>query len=319
MTTLLVCSGGGHLRQMWTLWPRFELNDDPLWITFDTGLSRSLLEDQHRIFAPVAQPRDLGGTFGGSKLAERVFREHHIARVISTGATPAVSFFPSARIRGIACHYIESAARSDGPSVSGRIVRQLPGVNMYTQYPGWAGGRWHYVGSVFDGYRVGSATASTPAEPQRVVVTVGTQETYSFRRLFERLVKILPSSTDVLWQTGATDVSGLGIVSRDTVPAAELEAAIAKADVVIAHAGTGSALTAFDAGKCPVLVPRLAKYGEHIDDHQQQIAAELHRRGLAVNSAVEELTETVLLDAMSRSVELVADPPRFPLYERSRG
>lgn len=318
MTTLLVCSGGGHLRQLWTLWPRFELNDDLLWITFDTGLSRSLLEEQHHVFAPVAQPRDLSGTFRGSKLAERIFREHNIARVISTGATPAVSFFPSARIRGIACHYIESAARSDGPSVSGRIVKQIPGVNMYTQYPSWAGGRWHYVGSVFDGYRVGPI-GSNLNEPQRVVVTVGTQETYSFRRLFERLVKVLPPSADVLWQTGATHVGGLGIAGRETVPAAELEAAIVKADVVIAHSGTGSALTAFDAGKCPVLVPRLAKYGEHIDDHQQQIAAELHRRGLAVNSTVDALTGTVLRDAMSRSVELVADPPRFPLYERDRG
>jgi len=303
---------------MWTLWPRFELDDDPLWVTFDTGLSRSLLSEQPHIFAPVAQPRDWVATLQGSGLAERILREQEITRVISTGATPAVSFFPSARLRGIPCHYIESAARSAGPSVSARLVKMLPGVNLYTQYPAWAGGRWHYVGSVFDGYRVGARKPEPPDVPARVVVTLGTQEDYSFRRLVEALIAVLPSSAEVVWQTGATDVSDLGISARETIPAAELEASIAKADLVVAHSGTGSALTSFDHGKCPILVPRLARYGEHVDDHQLQIAAELHDRGLAINCPVEQLGPDVIADAMARTTEIVANPPRFPLYEAAR-
>ena len=301
---------------MWTLWPRFQLDDDPLWVTFDTGLSRSLLSEQPHVFAPVAQPRDLVGTLRGGRLGAGIFREHQITRVISTGATPAVSIFPLARLRRIPCHYIESAARSAGPSLSARIVKTLPGVNLYTQYPTWAGGRWHYVGSVFDGYRVGERNAEAPDQPQRVVVTLGTQENYGFRRLVERLIMVLPPTAEVLWQAGATDVTGLDIAARDKVPAAELEAAIAKADLVVAHSGTGSALTAFDAGKCPILVPRLARFGEHVDDHQLQIAAELHQRGLALNCPVDDLDADVITDAMARTVEIVSNPPRFPLYER---
>ena len=54
-----------------------------------------------------------------------------------------------------------------------------------------------------------------------------------------------------------------------------MQAAIDQADLVIAHAGIGSALTAFDAGLCPVLLPHSAARGEHVDDHQQLIADDL--------------------------------------------
>ena len=48
-----------------------------------------------------------------------------------------------------------------------------------------------------------------------------------------------------------------------------------EADVVVAHAGVGTALAALEVGKCPVLVPRRLAHGEHVDDHQVQIASEL--------------------------------------------
>ena len=50
---------------------------------------------------------------------------------------------PSARARGLPCHYIESAARMRGSVDDRELVSRIPGVNLYTQYPSWAGGRWH--------------------------------------------------------------------------------------------------------------------------------------------------------------------------------
>ncbi len=46
---------------------------------------------------------------------------------------------------------------------------------------------------------------------------------------------------------------------------------IEKSDIVITHAGTGVIVNAVKKGKKVIAVPRLAKYGEHVDDHQIQI------------------------------------------------
>jgi hypothetical protein len=53
---------------------------------------------------------------------------------VSTGSAIALSFLPVARLRGVPCHCIESAARSASPSQTGRLLRRVPGVRLYTQY-----------------------------------------------------------------------------------------------------------------------------------------------------------------------------------------
>jgi len=57
---------------------------------------------------------------------------------------------------------------------------------------------------------------------------------------------------------------------------------VAAADLLILHAGAGSVLHAIRAGKTPVLVPRLSRLGEHVDDHQLEFARELEGTGKAV-------------------------------------
>ena len=44
-----------------------------------------------------------------------------------------------------------------------------------------------------------------------------------------------------------------------------------KVDIVITHGGTGAIIGAVKRGKKVIAVPRLAKYGEHVDDHQLQL------------------------------------------------
>jgi UDP-N-acetylglucosamine transferase subunit ALG13 len=57
------------------------------------------------------------------------------------------------------------------------------------------------------------------------------------------------------------------------------------------------------------LVPRRHSRGEHIDDHQIQIAAELSRRGIAVFAEAPDLGAADLAMAASRSVRRRPDPP----------
>ena len=308
--TMMVCSGGGHLKQLFTLAERLGVAPaDQVWITFENGLSTSLLEDREVHYAPFVAPRDIPNLFRLRSLAAKVLRQHQYDRAFSTGSSPAVAVLPMAVRRGASAHYIESAARADGPSMTGRILQRLGGVHTYTQYPSWRSDRWGYAGSIYDGFAPGVTKSARPMQIRRAVVTVGTQEGYGFDRLYDFLAPLLADCDDVLWQTGSQDVSRWGIEGRDRIPHAELNDAVREADVVIAHSGTGSAIAAFEQGKFPVLVPRLARHREHVDDHQVQIAREMARRGLAFTRAAEDLDYELLLEASRRSVVSVGAPP----------
>ena len=313
MRTLFVCSVGGHLAELHQLAPRLDgIENDRVWVTFDTAQSRSLLAGEKVIHVDYTGPRDLKSIVRHSRLARRMFTgEHEFSSVVSTGSGIALSFLPLARLRGAECHYIESATRSVGPSTTGRVLSRIPGMHLYTQYAAWATPPWRYGGSVLDTFLPG------PRAPERAirraVVTLGTMEDYEFRPLIDRALAVLPADVQVLWQVGCTDVSDLPLEGHRQLPARALQQAIELADVVIAHAGCGSSLAALAAGKMPVLVPRRSERGENVDDHQSLIAAELSRRELALIRSVGELSLEDLRIAARSSVLSTAAPPTFAL------
>ncbi|HYC02312.1 MAG TPA: glycosyltransferase [Azospirillaceae bacterium] len=310
MTTLFVASNGGHLAQLHRLSRRMGVPaEDALWVTFDGAQARSLLAGAKTLFVPDIAERDVAGVLRAMGPARRLLRRpSQIRAVVSTGSAIALAFLPLAAAAGIAAHYIESAARVRVPSLTGRLLQAMPGVTLYRQYP-WAGrGRWRYGGSVFDGFQVRQRDRR---EVRRIVVTIGSDR--PFTRLLAAAAAILPPSATVLWQTGESGLDGLDIQARPFVPSPELDQAIREADVVIAHAGCGSALTALAAGKCPILVPRDPSRGEVVDDHQIEIARWLASRGLAIFRPAEALSPADLEIAAARSVFQPDDPPPFNL------
>lgn len=83
----------------------------------------------------------------------------------------------------------------------------------------------------------------------------------------------------------------------------ELSAAMARSDLVIAHAGVGSIIQANSLEKPLVLLPRLSKYGEHFDDHQLQIADVVrHIPGITVS-------DDSIEDFRQRVVNFLQSPP----------
>lgn len=305
--TLLVASTGGHLEELFRLQGRLSPAADACeWVTFDDPQSRSLLAGQRVRYVRYVPPR---GYYAASTLvqaARRLLRRREFGRVVSTGAGAALPFLALGRLYGATCHYIESAARAEGPSLTGRVASRIPGIHLYSQYQPWALGPWQYRGSLFDAYRATPRVGPDGDGVSRVVVSLGTQRTYTFRRAVESLTRLLPEvlapGGEILWQVGCTDVSDLPIPGRDRVPFDEMREAIAGADLVIAHAGVGSALTALDSGKCPVLLPRSRSHGEHVDDHQHLIADHLAARGLAVSVDPGRLTAEHLFQATRTTV-----------------
>lgn len=288
-TVLLVATGGGHLHELAVLAERATPRGwHRAWLVPTGTQSDELIgdDDVHRLHE--TPPRDITAVAVNVPLVYRLLRRVRPAAVVSTGAAAAVPTLGIASLLGAECHYIESAARTDGPSLTGKLVAPFPGVHCYAQWPTWTTRTWTVPGNVFDG--LAPRPAGSGRDIRRVVVMLGTQAGYGFRRAVERLCELLPSSAEVLWQVGSTDVSGLPVDGRRSVPPSELRRAIAKADAVVAHAGVGSALTALGEGRCPVLLPRERAHGEHVDDHQAQIAKAVGALGLAVGRRVDELT-----------------------------
>jgi UDP-N-acetylglucosamine--N-acetylmuramyl-(pentapeptide) pyrophosphoryl-undecaprenol N-acetylglucosamine transferase len=316
VTTLLVASTGGHLKQLHQLHGRLSGVSGPFcWATFDTPQSRSLLEGETVDFVPFVGGRDPGNVARNLLHANRILKSRDVGTIVSTGSAVALPFFALGRARGLSCHYIESAARSQGPSVTGKVIRRIPGVHRYAQYRRWSGDGWGFGGAVFDSFE--AVEAPRRDRIRSVVVTLGTYRGYEFPRLVERLLAILPAEAEVLWQTGETDVSRFGIEGLEALPEKELTEAMERCDVVVAHAGVGAALAALEVGKRPVLVPRRLALNEHVDDHQIQVAAELVERGLAFSLEASDLSLADLAEATASEIRLRDDPPLFRTADAS--
>lgn len=321
MTTLFVATTGGHLEQLTALARRMPDPGPSLWVTHENAQSTSLMEGRQVEYVPYVRVRNVPDVMRCVPTAHRLWRSHGVTRVVSTGSGIALGYLPYLASRGVACHYIESAARVGAPSVTGRLLARVPRIRRYTQYPHWSGPRWQYTGSVFD---------SVEPEPVRrplggrvrVVVTVGTAAEFPFDRLIERLRPLLAPDgelagatglpVDVLWQTGCSTSAGV-VGAVPFLPARELTAALAAADLVVSHAGTGSALAALTSGRVPVLVPRRAALGEAGDDHQVELARELDRRGLARHRDAASLTVDDLVETVGAAVRPAQRPPAFEL------
>lgn len=295
MTTAYVATRGGHMSELLTLADRLG-GDDQIWITSDHPQTRDLLSERRAVLVPPVGERDVVGVLRAMPLAARVLTEHRVTRVISTGSALALGYLPIAAARGLDVHYIESSTRVQSCSVTGRLLCRLPRVQCWWQYPS-PPPRFRYAGSVYDEFV--SGRQPEPRDVARLVVTVGTTH-WDFRRLIARLAEIVPGDTEVLWQTGRTDVSGLGIDAHDVVPESVLVDAIERADVVVSHAGAGSLALALQAGKIPVFVPRRMSHGEQIDDHQAELAQWAHENSLAVTVEADRVDRSHLFEAASR-------------------
>lgn len=92
-----------------------------------------------------------------------------------------------------------------------------------------------------------------------------------FPRLVNALADYACSSGARVWvQHGAAKLTppleGVSLLPRE-----DLLAKVRAADVVVTHAGCGSISDAFHLGHVPVVVPRLARHEEHVNDHQLEL------------------------------------------------
>jgi UDP-N-acetylglucosamine--N-acetylmuramyl-(pentapeptide) pyrophosphoryl-undecaprenol N-acetylglucosamine transferase len=137
-----------------------------------------------------------------------------------------------------------------------------------------------------------------------ILVTLGTHE-QPFERVLD-MVEPLAAEDELIVQHGHTPPrqGRPGMRWLDFVDYDELEMLTKSASAVICHAGVGSIMTALAAGKTPVVIPRRRAFGEHVDDHQRQIAQELDAQGLVVACLEAQDLPSALVTARSRKRRL---------------
>jgi UDP-N-acetylglucosamine transferase subunit ALG13 len=129
---------------------------------------------------------------------------------------------------------------------------------------------------------------------------------YGFERLVKEMDRIAGRIGEVvIMQIGETTYKPKNARYFRFASNEEIDRLYEDARVVVCHAGVGSILTALEHGKIVIAVPRRKKYGEHVDDHQLEIARELEKEGrITVVCDVGGL-EKVLDDVSTASKTLV--------------
>ena len=113
-------------------------------------------------------------------------------------------------------------------------------------------------------------------------VTVGSQK-FPFDRLMRAVDALAVSGVvegGVFAQTGACAYVPRNCESRPFLDRDEFARLMDEADVVVKHGGTGAIIGAVKRGKKVIAVPRLAQYGEHVDDHQVEIVCQFAEMNL---------------------------------------
>jgi UDP-N-acetylglucosamine transferase subunit ALG13 len=269
---LVVCSGGGHLSDAVALSGAWA-GRSRAWVSFNAPDVRSRLASERVFVAHSPTNRNVPNLLRNLRMAWLVTRRVRPRVVLTTGAGVGVPFAWIARLRGAQVIYVECAGRTDAPSLSARMIAPVAS-RIYAQWAelaeSWPAAR--YAGNVL----TASGEGAGP-DASGVLVTVGTSDT-PFDRLLNAVERIGERLTV---QHGPSSVRPEGARCFGVLPPEQLDGLIRLSRVVVTHAGIGSVAAALAHGRRPIVVPRLARLGEAVDDHQVSFARRLASAGLA--------------------------------------
>ena len=117
-----------------------------------------------------------------------------------------------------------------------------------------------------------------------ILVTLGTQDK-PFARLIEAIEKQIELGNirqNVIVQSGCTKYNSNKMKIVDYIPVTEFKDLIKNADFVITHGGVGSILEGLKMHKKIIATPRRVEYGEHVNNHQEQIVENFEKNGYIV-------------------------------------
>lgn len=115
-----------------------------------------------------------------------------------------------------------------------------------------------------------------------IFITLGSQK-FQFDCLLKAIDDLIEKGSitgEVFAQSGYSNYKPRHYKFKPFLDRDKFKEMVSKADIVITHGGTGTIIGAVKKGKKVIAVPRLAKYGEHVDNHQLQLIEQFDKLNL---------------------------------------
>lgn len=129
-----------------------------------------------------------------------------------------------------------------------------------------------------------------------IFVTAGSQK-FQFNRLLQYIDNLVDRGIiheEIFAQIGFSDYKPRNYSYKDFLDRDEFIQKIRDSRIIITHGGTGSIMGAVKEGKKVIAVPRLSRYGEHVDDHQEQIIKQLIKERIIMGvNRMEEIVDVL--------------------------
>ena len=129
-----------------------------------------------------------------------------------------------------------------------------------------------------------------------ILVLLGTQNN-NFNRLLNAIQENIDNGViddEVVVQAGFTKFDSKDMKLFSMIDTEKFSKLQDEADLIITHGGVGSIISSLEKGKKVIVVPRLKQYGEHVNDHQIQIAERFKSLGYVKSVLdINELGKTI--------------------------
>lgn len=277
MKICLACSAGGHLteiKELENIYKKYNY----FFLTFKRQDSISLC-NREKIYFITCPQRNLRKFANNFFESIRVFKKELPDVIITTGADVALCMCFIAKLFKKKVIFIESFARVIQPSLFGKLVYPIADLTIvqwipllkYYKKAKYGGPIFNFSGDDVDKNKI----------KNQIFVTVGTHISG-----FVRLLK----ETDDLIERGLIKEKVIGQIGNSKYEPKNYNwfrftskedywDTLKRSKIVITHGGIGSISNALKFNKKTIIVPRRKKFGEHIDDHQLDIAKEFEKQG----------------------------------------
>ena len=167
--------------------------------------------------------------------------------------------------------------RQQGEVLGEAAVKMLP-INA----PGSSGFTVEYERTAYanlskqSGLKSFRSEARTSKKPGLIFVTVGTDQ-HDFSRLVRKMDEIARRKS-VIMQIGWTKFEPRNAEWFRFESNKRIDELYRSADIIVTHGGAGSIIRSLKEGKVPVVVPRRADFGEHVNNHQLDLGRSLEKK-----------------------------------------
>ena len=144
-----------------------------------------------------------------------------------------------------------------------------------------------------------------------IFVAVGTQK-FQLNRLLKEIDNLIENGVitqEVFAQIGESDYIPQKYGYEKFINKEQFEEKISQCDILITHGGVGTIVAGLKRGKKVIVFPRRAKYAEHVDDHQLEIAEAFSQKDYVIACEEAADLESAVAECTTR---------QFAQYESER-